>query len=158
MAFAERTTVSVPKTRGEIEALVERYGASRFASGWQDDTETGALCAAISFAARGRLVRFKLKMPTREETIAELRKKPSYRHYLPADSTVDQALAAEQRRRWRCLLLVLKAKLESIESGIETFDEAFLANIVTDGNLTVYEAIRFGGAGVKLLGPMESSG
>lgn len=157
MAFAKGTTVLVSKTRGEIEALVEKYGASRFASGWQDDAD-GALCAAISFAARGRLVRFKLRMPTREETLAVLRKKPSYRYGRPADSALDIAQADEQRRRWRCLLLVLKAKLESIESGIETFDEAFLANIVTDGNLTIYEAIKLGESGVRMLAPMEAAG
>jgi hypothetical protein len=155
MAFATGTTVAVSKTRGEIEALVERYGASRFASGWQDD-EDGALCAGISFAARGRLVRFKLRMPTRAETISSLKKKKPYRYYgAPPDVKIDEATAAEQRRRWRCLLLVLKAKLESIESGIETFDEAFLANIVTDGNLTIYEAIKLGQAGVRMLAPME---
>jgi hypothetical protein len=36
----------------------------------------------------------------------------------------------EVRRRWRALGLVIKAKLESVESGIETFESAFMANIV----------------------------
>jgi hypothetical protein len=34
-------------------------------------------------------------------------------------------------------LLVIKAKIESIESGVETFDEAFLANIVTPDGRTI---------------------
>lgn len=41
------------------------------------------------------------------------------------------------RQRGRALLLVIKAKLESVESQVETFDEAFLANIVTPGGATV---------------------
>ncbi len=36
----------------------------------------------------------------------------------------------DQRQRWRALVLVVKAKLESIESGLETFEEAFLANVI----------------------------
>lgn len=51
---------------------------------------------------------------------------------------------AEQqvRSRWRALLLVIKAKLESVESGIETLEEAFLAHVVMPGGETVYEQIK----------------
>lgn len=52
-----------------------------------------------------------------------------------------EASDAAKRQRARALLLVIKAKLESIESGVETFEEAFLANIVTSNNDTVYERI-----------------
>lgn len=45
--------------------------------------------------------------------------------------------AQAQRQRGRALLLVIKAKIESIESGVETFDEAFLANIVTPDGRTI---------------------
>jgi hypothetical protein len=41
------------------------------------------------------------------------------------------------RQRGRALMLVIKAKLESVESDVETFDEAFLPNIVTPGGATV---------------------
>lgn len=36
------------------------------------------------------------------------------------------------RQRWRALLLVVKSKLESVESGIETFDEAWMPHIVVE--------------------------
>jgi len=39
------------------------------------------------------------------------------------------------------MLLVIKAKFESVESGVETFEQAFLANVVTSSRLTVYERI-----------------
>jgi hypothetical protein len=45
-------------------------------------------------------------------------------------------------RRWRALMLVIKAKLESVASGIETVEEAFLANIVTADGSTVWERVR----------------
>lgn len=44
--------------------------------------------------------------------------------------------------RWRTLLLCLKAKLESVESGIETFEDAFLAQIVMPDGGTVAEHVR----------------
>ena len=39
------------------------------------------------------------------------------------------------------MLLVIKAKFESVESGVEAFEQAFLANVVTSSRLTVYERI-----------------
>jgi hypothetical protein len=50
----------------------------------------------------------------------------------PQISNVDKR-EAEKRRRWRCLLLSIKAKLETVANGILTFDEEFLANIVVPG-------------------------
>lgn len=43
------------------------------------------------------------------------------------------------RSRWRALFLVIKAKLEGVSSGIETIEEAFLANIVMPDGRTVME-------------------
>lgn len=144
MSFAEHTTVPISKTRGEIEALVEKHGATRFASGWTEDSKE-----AISFALRGRLIRFVLSLPTQADGEKVRRKRYPYR--LTGDALA-QWIAGESRRRWRCLLLALKAKLEVVESGIASFDEEFLAHIVTTGNLTVYEALKLEeDNGVRLL-------
>jgi hypothetical protein len=48
----------------------------------------------------------------------------------------------EIRSRWRALFLVIKAKLEGIDAGIETIEEAFLAHVVTPTGRTVMEEIR----------------
>ncbi|MFN3247707.1 hypothetical protein [Roseibium album] len=45
--------------------------------------------------------------------------------------------AQEERSMWRALLLTIKGKLESAERGIETFEDAFLANIVMPDGRTV---------------------
>lgn len=47
----------------------------------------------------------------------------------------------EQRQRGRALFLVIKAKLESVESQVETFEEAFLPNVVMANGQTVYERV-----------------
>jgi hypothetical protein len=46
-----------------------------------------------------------------------------------------------QRQRARALLLVIKAKLESVASEVETFEQAFLANIVMADGKTVHERV-----------------
>lgn len=40
------------------------------------------------------------------------------------------------RQRWRALVLVVKAKLEAVESGISTFEREFLANIMLPNGAT----------------------
>ncbi len=47
--------------------------------------------------------------------------------------------AQQQRSIYRALLLTIKGKLESAARGIETFEEAFLANIVMPDGRTVAE-------------------
>jgi hypothetical protein len=45
-----------------------------------------------------------------------------------------------EEERWRALLLIVKAKLEAVDSGIVTFEQEFLPHIVMPGGHTVYEA------------------
>ena len=37
MAYAEKTSVSVAKTKADIEDLIQRYGADQFVSGFKGD-------------------------------------------------------------------------------------------------------------------------
>lgn len=117
MPYAERTEVPVSRSKAEIEHLIERYGGTRYQSGWD------AQRALIAFEAEGRRVRFVLPLPQRERF------------------TSQRAYEQELRRVWRALALVIKAKLESWQSGIEGFEEAFLAQIVLPSNSTVGEWI-----------------
>lgn len=135
MAFAEGTTVSSEKSRLEIEALVCRY------AGRDAEFSSGRIAgqAAVMFVAKGRRVRFTIPMPTNEEAAKAAKRKGSWR-----DATGAQKAAwieQETRRRWRCLLLAIKAKLEVVESGISSFDEEFLAHVVTESGQTIYERI-----------------
>lgn len=45
----------------------------------------------------------------------------------------------QERSMWRALLLTIKGKLESAERDIETFEDAFLANIVMPDGRTIGE-------------------
>ncbi|WP_199520077.1 hypothetical protein [Fulvimarina endophytica] len=57
--------------------------------------------------------------------------------HLPAEASY-QVICS----RWRALGLVIKAKLESVDAGIETLEDAFMAHIVMPDDSTVSEHIR----------------
>lgn len=48
----------------------------------------------------------------------------------------------EQRSKWRALNLSIKAKLVSVDTGIETFEEAFLAHVVLADGQSLYSAVK----------------
>jgi hypothetical protein len=152
VSFADRTTVPIEKSRAEIEAMVRKYGATEFTSGWMESQ------AGIEFKADGRRVRFLLTLPDAawaRQHLMKTCKRPSYSRpeQIPA-AKVAPIVDAEHRRRWRCVLLAIKAKLEAVESGIATFDEEFLAHIVIDDR-TIYDRIRDSGSGRPLLPPVQ---
>lgn len=129
--YAATTSVSSAKSKAEIEALVERYGASQFVSGWAADK------AVVGFTMHGRQVKFVLTMPDKERR--------EFTHHSKGPRSPEAALAQwEQacRSRWRALLLVIKAKLEAVEAGISVFEDEFLANIVLPGGEMVGEFMR----------------
>ncbi len=131
--YAQNTTVPVEKSRGEIEATLARYGAEQFMYGWD---RAGAVIAFVVEPVSGqkRQVRFQLPLPSRDL--------PEFTHHSQGPRT---ATAAEKlweqacRQRWRALLLVVKAKLEAVESGIATFEDEFLAYIALPNGATVSE-------------------
>lgn len=128
MAFAESTSVPIERSKAEIERLLTKYGAAKFMHGWD------AHRAVVQFEMRGRLVRVTLPIPVRDDP-----KFRAGRGRTAAD--VDRRWMQEQRRRWRALLLVIKAKLEAVESGIVTFEEDWLAHFVLPGGRTVAEHV-----------------
>jgi len=130
MAYAENTSVAVEKSIGEIVALIKRAGAQRVA---QLEEPAGF---TVQFFLRDRMIRFRVKLPQYED-IAKRRGDGRSRTHAEIISKRDQA----QRQRARALLLVIKAKLESIESSVETFEEAFLANVVMSDGKTLYERV-----------------
>jgi hypothetical protein len=113
MVYAANTRVPVEKTKTEIETTLARYGADRFAY------FTEASKAIIIFEAHERRLRFDL----------------------PLQEGVSEKAQRRRREQWRGLLLCIKAKLESVASNIESFDEAFLSHVMLPDGKTVYEHV-----------------
>jgi hypothetical protein len=124
--YAEGTEVPVEKSREEIARILAKYGATGFAYGYDGDKEV------LSFKANNRFVRFDLKKPNEEE----INKGKTWGRKLTGNALV-KAIDAEHRRRWRCLALCVKAKLELVATGITTFEDEFLSHIVTPSGATV---------------------
>lgn len=85
------------------------------------------------FIAHNRRVRFNLPMPDRDARDITHTETGRRRTATSAAEAYDQAV----RSRWRALVLVIKAKLEAVATGIVTFEEEFLAHVVLPSGDTV---------------------
>ena len=104
MRYAQNTGVPVERSKGEIERLLSRYGASKFAHGWDREK------AVVMFHAHERMIRFTLPLPDRKDFSTT----PTGRERKNPHAT-EQAWETACRQRWRALCLVIKAKLEAVE-------------------------------------------
>ncbi len=133
----QETTNTLIFKAEDIERTLKRYGADRFAYFNEGDR------AIIVFEAHDRRIRFDLPLPA--ETARGQ----------------DEQLV---RQRWRALLLCIKAKLESVETKIESFEDAFLAHVVMPDGMTVSDHVRprieqvYAGGEVRALLPPPSEG
>ena len=119
--YASNTDVSADRSRAEIERTLQRYGATSFAYGWQDDR------AALGFSLNERQIRFILPMPNRNDKV--FTHTPS-RGNRRSETEITRAYDQAVRQRWRALSLVIKAKLEAVESKIVTFEDEFAMHMV----------------------------
>lgn len=129
--FASETTITAEKSRQEIETILTRYGASSFLYAWEGPR------AVIGFRASGRMVRFTLPLPEQSER--------RFTHSTRGQRTAADARAAwEQgcRSAWRALALVIKAKLEAVESGITDFESEFMAAIALPSGQSVAQWLK----------------
>lgn len=129
--YAAETSVSVEKSRGEIESILRRYKADAFGYA------TEGARASIMFKIADRQIRFLLTMPD-----------PSAREFTQHSRGARTPEAAEKaweqacRQRWRALALVIKAKLEAVSAGITTIEDEFLAHTLLPDRSTVGEWIK----------------
>lgn len=108
--YAERTKVPVAKSRADIEAVLRRYDAEAFGFAWEGSR------AMVTFRIAGRYIRMSMDVPEGDGLGLG---------------------GQETRQRWRALLLVIKAKLEAVDSGISTIEDEFMAHIVLPDGQTV---------------------
>lgn len=116
--FAAKTTVSSFRSREEIERTLDRYGADQFIYGKERTS------SYLAFRMNDRQIKFILPMPDKDD-FAET-PKGKIRTAASQEKEYEQAV----RQKWRALNLVIKAKLEAIESGITEFEDEFLAHIM----------------------------
>ena len=128
--YADQTQVSSDRSRAEIERTIQRYGADSFMYGWDGD------CAIVEFRMKWT-IRFRLPLPNRNDEAFTLTETGRERSESAALLAYEQAV----RQRWRALALVIKAKLEAVESGITELEREFLAHIVLPDGRTMGDHI-----------------
>ena len=130
--YAENTGVSSSRSRDEIERTLAKYGATQFAYAWQGNA------AMIGFVLNGKQVRLVLPLPDRQAR--EFTHTPG-RGLLRSPAQQEEAYEQAVRQKWRALALVVKAKLEAVESGISVFEREFFSDIVLPDGRTVGEYV-----------------
>jgi hypothetical protein len=108
--FAEDTSVPAGRSQDEVKDRLRRCGADQIAI-YESEAQS-----AVAFTAAGRMYRI---------TVPRTAK--------PKDPRQDE------RRAWRLLLLLLKAKLEAIREGATTMEREFLADMLLPDGSTVYQ-------------------
>jgi hypothetical protein len=138
--YAARTTVAPSATVAEIERTLKRYGAEAFAYGTEERR------AVVGFKVGNRAVRFVLEFPA----MGEYARTPTGK--ARTDRQMKEQYEYAVRQRWRALLLVVKAKLEAVASGIVDFEREFLPYLVLADGSTVGDTV------VPTLSEIASSG
>lgn len=119
--YAEGTSVPPDRSRNEIEKIITKYGANSFATFSRPEG------AAIAFEVNRRSIRMTVPFPPLQEF------KKDHNGYARSDKQAQERQDQAVRQRWRALVLVIKAKLEAVESGVATFDQEFLPYILIPG-------------------------
>lgn len=156
--FAEGTTVAAETSRAELERLLRRHGADQVVIGWDGPARTDT----IAFRLTERQVKYTVQRPAATDDAIRYYASGKYR----PDRLLAQAIDAEYRRRWRALLLIVKAKLELVASGDSSFDDEFLSRVMLADGSTVGEwagpqldaVYRTGGAPSLLPGTQRALG
>ena len=125
MTYASATSVPAHRTRSEIEALLQKHGATGF--GFVSDSDRGIERMEFKMPMRGNVlvVRLEMPIPDREQFRYDTRL-----HRTRSADDQQRRFDQAYRSAWRALLLILKAKLVAVEQGARTFEQEFLYDIV----------------------------
>lgn len=130
MSYAKGTTVGAGQTRGEIEDLLTRHGATRFAT--MNDGKTYTMAFEIDKIA----YKIDLPLPDPESDEFWLYKRGSV-VYRREEAAGRKNYQDELNRRWRALGAVIKAKVIAVNEGISTIEREFLGNVMLPGGQTI---------------------
>lgn len=136
--FASDTTVSVEQTQAEISRLLMTHGATARAVAVDDARGRGV----VMFELAKRRIRMEAPLPTITR-LAQRQKPRGWSGWCNSkrQEWLGRTLVQEQRATWRQLLLLLRAKMASIQSGATTVEREFLADLLLPDGQTVGHAV-----------------
>src|SRR4051794_8813282 len=113
--YGTGTRVEVHRSRYELERVLQKYGAGDVFFVEADAN------ASIQFAIRGRHVQLALPLPDPDDS--RFTHTPSGKPR--TDTAQERAYEQALREHWRSLIVAVRGKLQSVESGISTFEQEF---------------------------------
>jgi hypothetical protein len=128
--YAEGTDVSPEKSRADLEAVLRKNGAQEF------NFYAGPERDIFTYRIQGWLVRHVLERP-KPATLQS--KKPGAPTLKPEQ--LKRLADKEWRRRWRALLLVVKAKLEIVANGDSSVPREFMADLLLANGETMRDVM-----------------
>lgn len=132
MPYADDTSVPVERSQAEMRRLLDGYKADAFTYAWDGEASR----EQVTFRIGGKFVKLAIQMPARTERRFTHTPKGSFQRTAPE---VAKAWEREKRRRWRVLVLTLKAKLAAVDAGISTLEREFFADLMLPNGTTVSE-------------------
>lgn len=141
MSLPYETATSGEKALGEIQKVLRSFGCNKFGSMADDDAKE----IMVQFEYRGRMVNVKASI--RGYAAAYLREHPvsAFKSTTPGDQKAKE-LAAERKAMHIASVAVysilrdwIKGQITAVETGILTFEGAFLGQIMLPNGRTVLE-------------------
>jgi hypothetical protein len=137
-AYAEGTTVSVEKSRAELDTLLGKHGAQQRGI-MSDEAQNRAI---VGFVLHDR--RYKLVIPLPAPTPPSKSEEPrAWAFWSDAQRKAYIQKEHEQacRARWRAIVMLVKAKLEVVRIGLSSVEKEFLADLLLPDGRTAGETI-----------------
>ena len=136
--YASETSVSVAKSRGEIEKLLRVWGARQMQ--WSDDFDGGKAMLRFIWDNGGTsyTARFIVSVPTAEEIREEALDGRSGKF---SKSKYDKAMERRGMVEHRELALLLKAIFVAVDCGLITAEQVFLPFLEDQYGITVSDRI-----------------
>jgi len=136
MTLPYSTATSGRRALEEIEKILRKFGCQKFASG--ADYENGDIF--VDFEHNGRPIRFKAN--AKGYAAAWLRDNPwSSRKHCAKSDHERKAIELGQVAVYSILRDAIKGQVAAIETGVWTFEEAFLSHVMLPNGRRVIEEI-----------------
>ena len=131
--YAHGTVTPADRSIAEIQKLVKQHGARSWR--YEECDEDSTTVARIGFVLGGWPLRFTVRQPT----VTQFLLTPTGLVRTPA--SMASLRDGEERRRWREVLLLIKAKLVAIDAGVVEARSEWLPHLVLDNDETLGEYV-----------------
>lgn len=136
------TEVTVSRSQEQIRNVLRKHAAARINFG--EDFATDGATIGVEFVHTNTLIRIlaKIKTPTAGLVSTKMQRQRSGK---TREQVVAELTEQEAKRMWRVLHWAIKVRMEAVEEGLESFEQAFLPHIVDPrSGRTLWDSVRGG--------------